>query len=182
METYRDRFDGSEEATVGDPIVPEEGETIVRLLKQCPNPNDKHCRCEVHRRLLAPAGAGAAAQGDGSPTQAPPPDQTATASGSEPVLVKCPVCSVPTNSLKRYGIMHEVVFIGIAARSRRASYTACPKCMRRKVLRDTFSPWNILLANLMWVLAVFPYCIGIMIASTIPGHSASIERAIAGNE
>lgn len=101
-----------------------------------------------------------------------------TDAGSNPktVLIKCPVCSVPTDSLKRYGVMCDVVFIIIAARSRRCAYTACPKCMRRMLLRDTFSPVKILLANLMWILAVLPYSLVLLVATTIPGHSRSVRK------
>lgn len=96
---------------------------------------------------------------------------------SDPVLIKCPVCSVPTGSLKRYGMMCDVVFVVIAARSRRCAYVACQKCMRRKLLKDTFSPVKILLANLMWLLAVLPYNLVLMVVSMIPGHSASVKKA-----
>lgn len=83
----------------------------------------------------------------------------------------CPVCSRDTESLKRYGLIHFVLFLGIAARWRAGPFIACPRCMRRRVLKDTFSPLRILAANLMWLLAIVPYNLGVFIASTIPGHS-----------
>ena len=100
--------------------------------------------------------------------------------GSSPVPMRlqCPVCSAGTSSLKRYGMIHFVLFLGIAARWRAGSFTACPKCVRKKVLEDTFSPLHILSANLMWLLAVLPYNLGLMIASTIPGHSRSVVDRI----
>ncbi|MHC4972717.1 MAG: hypothetical protein ACYTG3_10330 [Planctomycetota bacterium] len=86
----------------------------------------------------------------------------------------CPVCSAATESLKRYGRIHFVLFLGIVARWRVGPLTACPKCVRKTVLKDTFSPLYILAANLMWLLAVLPYNLGVMIASTIPGHSRRV--------
>jgi len=98
--------------------------------------------------------------------------------------LECPVCSTATTSLKRYGVIHYVLFLVLAVRWQHGSFTACPKCVRRKVLKDTFSPLHILAANLMWLLAVLPYNLGLLIASTIPGHSRSvveiIERKLGG--
>lgn len=99
--------------------------------------------------------------------------------------LKCPVCYTGTESLKRYGVIHYVLFLGIAVRWQHGSLTACPRCVRKRVLKDTFSPLHILSANLMWLLAVLPYNLGLMIASTIPGHSRAvvelIERKLGGN-
>lgn len=92
--------------------------------------------------------------------------------------LRCPVCSTDTESLKRYGLIHFVLFLGIAARWRAGPFTACPRCMRRRVLKDTFSPLHILAANLMWPLAIVPYNLGVMIATTIPGHSWRIRDRI----
>ena len=111
------------------------------------------------------------------PAGAKTTDKIPAESQSNKILIKCPGCSVPTPSLKRYGVMREVIFLVIYARSRRCTYTACPKCMRRMLLKDTFSPVKILLANLMWILAVLPYSLILMIVSTIPGHSKSIRKA-----
>ncbi len=39
----------------------------------------------------------------------------------------------------------------------------------------TWSPLNILLANLMWILVVFPYHLVLSLISRIPGHSSSLQ-------
>jgi len=101
--------------------------------------------------------------------------------GAAPMRLKCPVCYVGTTSLKRYGVIHYVLFLGIAVRWQHGSFTACPGCVRKRVLKDTFSPLHILSANLMWLLAVLPYNLGLMIASTIPGHSRSVVERIEEN-
>lgn len=179
LETFRDRIMGTEIITKGGPIDREEGDAVVARIKQCPDPGNKRCMCRTHRSM-------------GPKTEFTPPSARVTRVNrseedssdinrivgkrkSESLLIKCPICSLPTDSLKRYGVMCEVVFLGIAARSRRCGYTACPKCMRGRVLKDTFSPVNILLANLMWVLAVLPYSLALVVASTVPGHSRTVN-------
>lgn len=94
------------------------------------------------------------------------------------VRVPCPHCGQPTDRLKRYGVLRRVVFFLIAAHVQRGAYTACPTCMRRLVLKDLLSPLNILLANLMWLLAWLPHVIGVLVATTLPGHSKAVRQAI----
>jgi hypothetical protein len=98
------------------------------------------------------------------------------ASGSP--AIPCPVCSTPTDSLKRYGVLQRVVFLGIAVHIQRSSEVACPKCMRYLLRKVTFSPLHFLLANLMWFLVVLPYHLILMIASTTKGHSSSIRKQL----
>lgn len=172
LETYHGRFSGSEEITAGDPIPANEGDAIVALIEQCPTPSNKRCSCPVHQKIVG------ASDASSSTADAPISPSERTQGGRNEVLIPCPNCSKPTPNLKRYGVMKDVLFVGIAARSRRCAYTACPKCMRSMVLRDTFKPLNILLANLMWILVVLPYCLGIMLVSRIPGHSAIIRKQL----
>ena len=91
--------------------------------------------------------------------------------------IKCPVCSEPTDSLKRYTLMDRLVFVGVAYWMRRRTYTACPDCMRGILLKNTFS-WNILLANLLWLLVILPYNLALLIASTTQGHSKSVKKML----
>ena len=96
----------------------------------------------------------------------------------EPPAIPCPVCSTPTDSLKRYGVLRRVVFLGIAVHVQRSSEVACPRCMRRLLRKVTFSPLHFLLANLMWVLVVLPYHLALMLASLTKGHSGSIRKQL----
>ena len=175
-ETCRDRSPVPEIISRSGPIDREQGDEIVSLIGRCPDPGDKRCGCAVHRRL-DPQGVREDRHRE-SGEDSPGTGEVAENRDSGSLRIECPICSVPTDSLKRYGVMCEVVFLGIVARSRRCAYTACPRCMRRMVLKDTFSPVNILLANLMWVLAVLPYSLALVIASTIPGHSRSIREML----
>ncbi len=94
------------------------------------------------------------------------------------LMIKCPDCSKPTDSLKRYNFPEKLVFIGIAAWTRPATYTACPTCMRTILLKKMFS-WNLLTANVLWLLVFLPYGLILLIASTTKGHSKSIINLMA---
>ena len=189
LETYRDRFSGEAAITVDGPIDREEGDAIVRYMRQCREPNNKRCRCDAHRWArgdagyepppVAPSGGNGSGESPGPSNENPgPTNRDGAYRNSDPVLLTCPACGKRTDSLKRYGVMKEVIFLLVFARSRRCAYTACPKCMRGMLLKDTFSPVNILLANLMWLLVVLPYSLALLIASTIPGHSRSVIQSI----
>ena len=96
----------------------------------------------------------------------------------DPSAVACPVCSAPSGSIKRYSMMYRLLFLGVGYSMRRGSYTSCPACMRRMLLKSAFSPLGVLSANLMWPLAVVPYTIILITATLIPGHSASVRKAL----
>jgi hypothetical protein len=85
--------------------------------------------------------------------------------------VPCPACSRPSTSIKRYSLMFRLLFLGVGYRIWRGRYVACPACMRKALLKCAFAPMGILTANLMWPLAVLPYTLIMLGASTIPGHS-----------
>ncbi len=94
------------------------------------------------------------------------------------LMIKCPSCSKPTDSLKRYHLADMLVFIGIAAWSRRVTYTACPVCMQTILLKNMFS-WNILTGNMLWILIFMPIDLILLIASTTKGHSKSVVDLMA---
>jgi len=52
LETCRDRFIGSPIVTVDAPIEPKDGDALVAMIAECPNPSDKWCKCESHRTLF----------------------------------------------------------------------------------------------------------------------------------
>ena len=49
IEVYHDRFLGEEEISFRGPMSYEEAEPKIRLIRQCPEPWDKKCRCQAHR-------------------------------------------------------------------------------------------------------------------------------------
>jgi len=170
-ETYHDRFMGSESVTIDPPIDSAEGTQILTLIRQCPKPNDKRCGCPVHRKM-----SGEQMEMPEIATVVEEPAKLTRGPGLK--TIECPVCGKPTESLKQFGVMSDVAFLGIAARSSRCTYTACPTCMRGMVLKDTFTPTNILMANLMWILVVLPYSLAVCAASMIPGHSKAVKNVL----
>ncbi len=104
-----------------------------------------------------------------------------TGQDASPVLIRCPRCQKPTDSIKRFGAPDLVVFLFVFAWWRRATYTACPSCMR-KTLGEKMAI-NIIPANLIWpILAIFW---GTQIGRTYArGHSQSVldELGIRGTQ
>lgn len=49
VEVYHDRFHGEDEVSVRGPVPKADGDERVELIKQCPQPWDKGCRCDAHR-------------------------------------------------------------------------------------------------------------------------------------
>lgn len=50
MEMYQDRAMGTSVVNAREePIEKVEGDAIVRSIRQCPNPKDKRCPCDVHK-------------------------------------------------------------------------------------------------------------------------------------
>ena len=52
LEDYRDRFSGEDDVSVRDPIDKATGDAKVALIKQCPKPQSKRCRCPAHREYF----------------------------------------------------------------------------------------------------------------------------------
>jgi hypothetical protein len=48
VEIYHDRFLGDDDVFVRGPILRAEGDAKVELIRQCPEPWDKKCRCRAH--------------------------------------------------------------------------------------------------------------------------------------
>jgi len=49
VEVYHDRFLGEDEVSIRGPVSKSEGDEKVKLIRQCPEPWDKKCRCEAHK-------------------------------------------------------------------------------------------------------------------------------------
>ena len=52
LEDCRDRFCGEEEVKVRKPIDKATGDAKVELIKQCPKPWSKRCRCPAHMKYF----------------------------------------------------------------------------------------------------------------------------------
>ncbi|RLB81111.1 MAG: hypothetical protein DRH15_06985 [Deltaproteobacteria bacterium] len=49
VEIYRDRFSGEDTISLAGPISESEGRAKIEIIKQCPEPWNKQCRCKAHR-------------------------------------------------------------------------------------------------------------------------------------
>jgi hypothetical protein len=52
VEIYHDRFLGESEATVSGPVTRERGDALISIIRACPDPSDKKCACEAHKRYF----------------------------------------------------------------------------------------------------------------------------------
>ncbi|MGO9134751.1 MAG: hypothetical protein ACLP8A_12000 [Methylovirgula sp.] len=91
------------------------------------------------------------------------------------IVLQCPGCLRPSDSIKRFTMPDLFVFLWIFAWWRRATYSLCPSCMRKKIAEKMAI--NIIPANLIWpFLAVFWL---VLLARTFPkGHSKSLLKLI----
>jgi len=49
IEVYHDRFSGEDTVSLRGPISKSQGEAKIALIRQCPEPWNKRCRCKAHR-------------------------------------------------------------------------------------------------------------------------------------
>ena len=93
------------------------------------------------------------------------------------IILQCPECGRFSDSIKRYKMIDFCLFIFIAARLNYVSYTCCPLCMRRHILKKGFT-YNIITANLLWFFLILPYSIILLLFCLSKGHSKSVLKDI----
>ena len=49
VEIYHDRFLGEDDISLRGPVGRSEGDAKIAIIRRCPDPSDKKCRCEAHR-------------------------------------------------------------------------------------------------------------------------------------
>lgn len=82
----------------------------------------------------------------------------------------CPACGRPTDSLKTYPLVH-LANLFFAFSVRREVVTACPQCMRRRLLQ--WGTAELLAANVFWPFFIFPILGFRLITSFRRGATAS---------
>jgi hypothetical protein len=87
----------------------------------------------------------------------------------------CLSCCRRTSSLKRYDVPI-VMFFFIAISFQTAVYTACPSCMRNRLI--LLSLGSILFTNLLWPAVFLFYCV-LFVGTFLKGHSLSVEADLA---
>lgn len=92
---------------------------------------------------------------------------------SRNLMITCPECGEPSNSIKRYTMIRFILFLLVAAQTQNVTYTCCPKCMRKHILWHGFT-YNIITGNILWILIVLPWSLILLLQSFTKGHSFSI--------
>jgi len=54
IEIRRERFCGEDSVASSGPLSKAEGDAKIELIKRCPEPWNKRCRCEAHREYFGP--------------------------------------------------------------------------------------------------------------------------------
>nr|MDO8115200.1 hypothetical protein [Candidatus Sigynarchaeota archaeon] len=54
-ENVHDQFCGEESVSTSGPLTKAEGDAKVTLIKRCPTPWDKKCRCPAHKEYFGPS-------------------------------------------------------------------------------------------------------------------------------
>lgn len=49
VEVYHDRFLGEDEVSLRGPMSKERGDEKIEVIRQCPEPGNKRCRCDAHQ-------------------------------------------------------------------------------------------------------------------------------------
>lgn len=99
-----------------------------------------------------------------------------TVAATKSILITCPGCGQPSDSIKRFTMPDIIVFLWFFAWWRRVTYNLCPSCMRRKI--GERMAINIVPANLLWpFLAVF--WLVLLGRTFVKGHSKGLLQKIA---
>jgi hypothetical protein len=98
------------------------------------------------------------------------PDRRATG-----VLVRCPECGRPSDSVKCYR-MGVIVFLVLAWFSSTKNEFGCPRCIRGKIAG--FCLTNLLTANVIWPLLILPWSIILLLCSLSRGHSREVRKSL----
>jgi hypothetical protein len=103
-----------------------------------------------------------------------PREVSVAAAGQQaPLIIACPICQKPTDSMKRLRVMYLFIFLVLFVQGRGVDYTACPDCTRRFIVKRTLI--NIVTANLLWPIVLI-FNGAQMMKTYSSGHSQSILK------
>lgn len=94
------------------------------------------------------------------------------------IEISCPECGQPSDSIKRYSMFDYFLFLFVAASHRKVTYTCCPLCMRKHIIKEGIFTWKILTANLLWLFLILPWALILLFFSYTKGHSSSIQKIL----
>lgn len=86
------------------------------------------------------------------------------------IPAQCPECGKTTDSLKVYRLPAFWLFLGFYLRYSTKGHIACPSCMRKKILLHGFT-YNIITANLVWIITILPWSLINILRTLLRGHS-----------
>lgn len=110
--------------------------------------------------------------------QGPYPQQPYPPGPSHPGAPKiaCPKCGKATASLKQYVLCNLLVFLYVFIYTRRATYTACPSCMRGIIAVRSLI--NLVPANLLFFIVVGPWHTVQFFRTFADGHSDAVRAML----
>lgn len=108
-------------------------------------------------------------------------DLTVTPPDPSKIIVPCPECGKPTDSLKVYRLPAVWVSLLVYLRYSFKGHVACPSCMRKKILFHGFT-YNIITGNVYWALMIVPWSLVNLLRTLIKGHSKEVVRALKNSD
>lgn len=94
------------------------------------------------------------------------------------IEISCPECGQLSDSIKRYSMFDYFLFLFFAASHRKVTYTCCPSCMRKHIIKEGIFTWKIITANLLWLFLILPWSLILLLFSYTKGHSSSIQKIL----
>jgi len=94
----------------------------------------------------------------------------------EDTELACPSCGRPSDSLKQYRYVTWMLCYLVGFAYQLAYYQGCPACVRKFVIRR--AAWNLIPANVLWLVVVLPWGLGLIFASFAKGHSRTVVRGL----
>jgi hypothetical protein len=91
-----------------------------------------------------------------------------------PQALPCPACAVPTFRLKSYELLY-VVYLFVYLICKPETVTACPSCVRRRLLKNSL--FNLVTANLASPIVLL-WNAALWVASYRGGHSSPVQDAL----
>lgn len=95
------------------------------------------------------------------------------------IPIVCPECGKVSRSVKHYIFIEELLFLFFMARCKRVPRVCCDECMKKHIRKMTFSLWNIIGDNVLWILLILPWALCLLLMNKTKGHSKKVLKMIA---
>ncbi len=91
------------------------------------------------------------------------------------VLIPCPQCQQPSDSIKCYRLGF-IVFLFLFAVHQTKNEIGCPSCIRKALA--TSGAINLITANILWPFIILPWYVILLICSFTKGHSKEVLKLL----